>query len=220
MRLLLLTLLFSPAVFAAKDEDEVTHLPHLIGDQPEFKHYAGYLDAGDGKQFFYWFVESERDPANDPMVLWLNGGPGCSSLTGFLVEQGPWRATPDGENLVWFEDRWNKIANIIFMESPQCVGFSYSEDGECVSSDDQTAADNHAALIDFFNHWPEYADNDFFVTGESYAGVYVPTLSVLLMNDPQFNFKGMAVGNGVTNRQTMFNGFTYFAWARGLFGSE
>lgn len=53
----------------------------------------------------------------------------------------------------------------------------------------QTAEDNHAALVDFMNHWPEYADNDFYVTGESYAGVYVPTLSARLMNDPLFNFK-------------------------------
>ena len=58
---------------------------------------------------YFRFVESENDPANDPMVVWYNGGPGCSSLTGFLVELGPWRVNPDGSGLHWFEHRWNKV---------------------------------------------------------------------------------------------------------------
>ena len=77
-------------VGAAPVEDEVTYLPGL-DPQPTFKHYAGYLDASPTKHFFYWFVESEQSPTTDPLVLWLNGGPGCSSLTGLLAELGPWR---------------------------------------------------------------------------------------------------------------------------------
>jgi cathepsin A (carboxypeptidase C) len=213
-------LLLPAACFAAREEDRVDFLPGLDEQPEDFDHYAGYLTATNGTKLFYWFVESENDPANDPVVLWLNGGPGCSSLTGFLVELGPWRVLPDGSGVEWFEQRWNKVANIIFLESPACVGYSYNEDGNCASSDDQSALDNHEALKDFFAGWPELAENEFYVTGESYAGVYVPLLSARLVDDPNFNFKGMAIGNGVTNEDTMDNALVPFLWARGLMGSD
>lgn len=134
------------------------------------------------------YVESESDPQNDPVVLWLNGGPGCSSMTGKLIELGPWRVNKQGR-LSWFEQRWNKKANIIFMESPACVGFSYDDDNVCATSDDETAEHNYNAMKDFFVGWPELVDNKLYITGESYAGVYVPTLSVLLANDSSVNFQ-------------------------------
>jgi carboxypeptidase C (cathepsin A) len=75
------------------------------------------VDIGGGKEIFYWFVESQRDPAKDPLVLWTNGGPGCSGLTGFLSEQGPFRAAADG-SLSVNKYAWNKIANMVFIEQP------------------------------------------------------------------------------------------------------
>lgn len=78
---------------------------------------TGYVDIGGGKEIFYWFVESQRDPAKDPLVLWTNGGPGCSGLTGFLSEQGPFRAAADG-SLSVNKYAWNKIANMVFIEQP------------------------------------------------------------------------------------------------------
>ena len=77
----------------------------------------GYVDIGGGKEIFYWFVESQRNPATDPLVLWTNGGPGCSGLTGFLSEQGPFRAAADG-TLSVNKYAWNKIANMVFIEQP------------------------------------------------------------------------------------------------------
>lgn len=82
-----------------------------------------------------------------------------------------------------------QIANIIFMESPQCVGYSYDNSTTCASGDNEVAYDNHMALKDFFEGFPEYKNNTFYVTGESYAGFYVPTLSARLVDDPDFNFK-------------------------------
>ena len=68
----------------------VTRVPGFAQQQLPSKHYAGYvtLDEAHGRRLFYYLVESERDPAGDPLVLWLNGGPGCSSFDGFVYEHG------------------------------------------------------------------------------------------------------------------------------------
>ena len=78
------------------------------------------------------------------------------------------------------------------------VGFSYCDYDNCTASDTSTAIDNHGVLKAFFKGFPEFAKNDFYITGESYAGVYCPTLAEQIMNDPdnKINLKGLAVGNG------------------------
>ncbi|GFZ01786.1 serine carboxypeptidase-like 20 [Actinidia rufa] len=67
----------------------VTQIPGFDGNFPS-KHYSGYvtIDEASGKKLFYYFVLSEGNPSNDPVVLWLNGGPGCSSFDGFVYEHG------------------------------------------------------------------------------------------------------------------------------------
>jgi serine carboxypeptidase-like clade 1 len=86
--LALLLLRFSLAN-AAPENHLVTHLPGFHGALPS-KHYSGYVtvDEGNDRRLFYYLVLSERDPAADPVVLWLNGGPGCSSFDGFVYENG------------------------------------------------------------------------------------------------------------------------------------
>ena len=187
------------------------------------KHYSGFLDAGKGKKFHYWFVESERDPINDPVVLWLNGGPGCSSLLGFLTEQGPfWVNKNDKSKLSENEFRWNKIANMIFLESPAGVGFSHrTDDGSLGTNDDAVADDNHAAITHFFKKFPQFKKNRFYVTGESYGGIYVPTLSVrILTRSPDINFKGFAVGNGILDWKMNTNSLVLFGYFHGMIGKK
>jgi cathepsin A (carboxypeptidase C) len=186
------------------------------------KHYSGFLDAGKGKKFHYWFVESEGDPINDPVVLWLNGGPGCSSLLGFLTEQGPFWLNKNNSKLIENEFRWNKIANMIFLESPAGVGYSHrTDDGSLDTNDDAVADDNHAAITHFFKKFPQFKKNRFYVTGESYAGIYVPTLSVrLLTKSPDINFKGFAVGNGILDWKMNTNSLILFGYFHGMIGKK
>ena len=97
-----------PTNTALAAADEITHLPGLP-QNVTFKQYSGYLDGGKGRHLFYWFVESEKNPSADPLVLWLNGGPGCSSLIGFLKENGPFRVKADGKTLEKVNEFGGKI---------------------------------------------------------------------------------------------------------------
>jgi cathepsin A (carboxypeptidase C) len=180
----------------APAEDEVTSLPGL-NFQINFRQYSGYLDGGGGRQLHYWFVESQNEPATDPVVLWLTGGPGCSSLIGFLAENGPFHVLDDGSALYNNTYSWNTIANVIYLESPAGVGFSYNTEDIPFEDDDTTSLQNYLALQDFFtNKFPEYANNEFYITGESYGGIYVPTLSQRVVNGSYpLNFQGFAIGN-------------------------
>ncbi|TPX72363.1 hypothetical protein SpCBS45565_g00456 [Spizellomyces sp. 'palustris'] len=183
---------------------------------PDVKQYVGYVDVtgkSDDKHFFFWFFESRRNPAKDPLVLWLNGGPGCSSLTGLLMELGPCRVNPGGNGTTLNPDSWNNEANLVFLDQPINVGFSYT-DGEQVSSTVDAAEDVYAFLQLFLTTYKQYANLDFHVSGESYAGHYVPAIghkiaeendalkrNHLLKNSEkvEVKMKGLAIGNGLTD---------------------
>merc|ERR550539_81160 len=108
-------------------KQQITGLPGLPEDfaVPMF---SGYITLNGGTRgLFYWFIESEGNPTTDPVVLWTNGGPGCSGMDGLLTEQGPFRPDENG-NLVMNQYRWNKLANMIFIEQPAGVGFSWTDE--------------------------------------------------------------------------------------------
>ena len=156
-------------------EDLVTVLPgaNFVNS---FATFSGYLDVSDTKKTFYWFVTArDASKAKDkPVVMWTNGGPGCSGLIGFWTEMGPWRATED-MTIEPFDFAWNKEANMLFIESPTGVGFSTSnKDADFDAGDWSTAKDNFELLKQFFGRFPGLADNDLYLSGESYGGHYVP----------------------------------------------
>ncbi|XP_050224356.1 serine carboxypeptidase-like 45 [Mercurialis annua] len=201
--------------------DKIVKLP----GQPEvgFNQYSGYVTVDDKNQtaLFYYFAEAETDPASKPLVLWLNGGPGCSSLgVGAFSENGPFR--PNGEALVKNQYSWNREANIMYLETPIGVGFSYSTDTSSYGTvnDKITARDNLVFLQRWFVKFPQYRNRSLYITGESYAGHYVPQLAELMLefNKKQklFNLKGVAVGNPVLEFATDFNSRAEFFWSHGL----
>lgn len=186
--------------------DMVTELPGLK-DTLAFNQFSGYLNLpGTKKQIHYWFVEAEEDAANAPLVFWTNGGPGCSGLIGFLTEQGPFRPDSQG-NLKLNDWRWNKIANMVFLEQPVGVGFSYSDNSDDYKiGDSQAAKDNLQTVLQFLIKFPQYSKVPLFITSESYGGHYMPTLAyqIVKYNEQQadaskLNFKGFAVGNPYTD---------------------
>lgn len=171
LRLALFSTAASTATPIAADPDSVTSIPGW--DQPfRSAQYSGYLsEPTSGAQLHYHLVESEGDPAADPLVLWLNGGPGCSSYMGFWLEQGPFTMHGDG-TLTENPYRWNTNANMLFLESPPGVGFSYVQGAPppYLVNDTVTAAMNLGALAAFFIRFPHFNSSALWLSGESYAG--------------------------------------------------
>ncbi|VDL84516.1 unnamed protein product [Nippostrongylus brasiliensis] len=93
-----------------KQADLVTNLPGLTFE-PSFKQYSGYLRGSDTHQLHYWLVEAATDPSNAPLLLWLNGGPGSSSVWGMLTENGPFRPNRDGKTLYENIYSWNRVGS-------------------------------------------------------------------------------------------------------------
>ncbi|GMP90187.1 hypothetical protein CsSME_00041432 [Camellia sinensis var. sinensis] len=211
----------------------VTQVPGFNDTFPS-KHYSGYvtIDEAHGKKLFYYFVLSEANPSNDPVVLWLNGGPGCSSFDGFVYEHGPFnfemgKTKGSLPKLHLNPYSWSKVSNIIYLDSPSGVGFSYSaNESDYVTGDLKTASDSHEFLLKWFALYPEFLSNPFFISGESYAGVYVPTLAYEVAKGidagvkPILNFKGYTVGNGVTDDEFDGNALVPFAHGMGLISDE
>ncbi|KAF2663842.1 carboxypeptidase Y-like protein A [Microthyrium microscopicum] len=168
------------------------------------KQYSGYLDDDESdKHLFYWFFESRNDPKNDPVVLWLNGGPGCSSLTGLFMELGP-SSIDKNIKVKYNEYSWNANASVIFLDQPVNVGYSYSDSP--VSNTVAAGQDVYALLTLFFKQFPEYANQTFHITGESYAGHYIPVFAheILSHKKRNINLQSVAIGNGLTDGLTQY----------------
>ncbi|KAK4991611.1 hypothetical protein LTR66_006493 [Elasticomyces elasticus] len=168
------------------------------------KQYSGYLDDDEeDKHLFYWFFESRNDPANDPVVLWLNGGPGCSSLTGLFMELGP-SFVNKKRGVDYNPSSWNSNASVIFLDQPVNVGYSYS--GGSVSNTVAAGKDVYALLALFFKQFPEYAKQSFHISGESYAGHYIPVFAseILSHKKRNINLQSVLIGNGLTDGLTQY----------------
>ncbi|RZC47319.1 hypothetical protein C5167_040273 [Papaver somniferum] len=175
----------------------------------------------DEKSLFYYFVVSERNPNEDPVVLWLNGGPACSSFDGFVYEHGPFnfekpKTCGSLPKLQLNPYSWSNVLNITYLDSPAGVGLSYK------TGDLRTSLETHTFLLKWFEQYPEFLANPFYISGESCSGIYVPTLASEVVKGleagvkPVLNFKGHIIGNGVTDGEFDGNSFVPFAHGQEL----
>ncbi|KNA12226.1 hypothetical protein SOVF_127870 [Spinacia oleracea] len=217
-----------------KERDRIVKLP---GQPPvNFSQYGGYvtIDTKAGKAFYYYFVEAPITTTNKnnnslPLLLWLNGGPGCSSLAyGAMEELGPFRVKSTGKELYRNKFAWNHVANVLFLESPVGVGFSYSNTTSDydTNGDTKTAEDNYVFLLNWLERFPEYKGRDFYISGESYAGHYVPQLAhAILQHNTKpkstiINLKGIIMGNAVINDETDLKEMYEYFWTHAIISDE
>ncbi|KAK4439921.1 Serine carboxypeptidase-like 31, partial [Sesamum alatum] len=195
-----------------------------------FRHYAGYVTVNEknGRALFYWFYEATTLADQKPLVLWLNGGPGCSSVGyGATQEIGPFLVDSDGHGLKFNSFSWNTEANLLFLESPIGVGFSYTNTSGDYDGlgDDFTANDAYAFLHKWFLKFPSYRTRRFYIAGESYAGKYVPELAEVIHDknkDPSLfiDLRGILLGNPETHDAEDWRGIVDYAWSHAIVSDE
>lgn len=222
LKIVLICVIVPSLVFTWPSEDKVSN---LFGEIYSKDIYSGYLDTTDSnRKLHYTFVASQNDPLKDPVVLWLNGGPGCSSLLGLFMENGPVVMDDYDPKFRINDFSWNKEANIFYLESPAGVGFSYTNKGESdlVSGDEKSGNDNQNAVVHFFKKFSELKNNPFYIAGESYAGVYVPYLAnLILQNHKEIKLQGILVGNGLTDVTVdVEEALVQFAYEHALYSQE
>ncbi|XP_020113889.1 serine carboxypeptidase-like 33 isoform X4 [Ananas comosus] len=172
--------------------------------------------------------DRDRIPPSRP--IYPRFGPGCSSIGfGEAVELGPLRVQKFGTGLEFNNHAWNKEANLLFLESPVGVGFSYTNtSSDLTAVDDRVVAkDAYSFLINWLRRFPQYQDHDFYISGESYGGHYVPQLAELVYErnkDRQkyqyINLKGFIVGNPETNDYYDYKGLAEYAWSHAVVSDQ
>lgn len=228
--LLQITLFVSAEEFFDWKNEQIKDRIEGLPGQPsnvDFAQYSGYVtvDKEAGRALFYWLIEATDDAQSKPLLLWLNGGPGCSSVAyGEAEELGPFHINSDGKTIFLNPYSWNKLANILFLDSPAGVGFSYTNTSSDIkkSGDGRTAEDSFVFLTNWLEKFPQYKNRDFYIAGESYGGHYVPQLAHVIyrrnkvLENPVINLKGYMVGNALTDNFHDNLGIYEYMWSHGM----
>uniref|UniRef100_A0A8C1A8R8 Probable serine carboxypeptidase CPVL n=2 Tax=Cyprinus carpio TaxID=7962 RepID=A0A8C1A8R8_CYPCA len=198
----------------------------LVGPLPgaSVKSYSGYLTVNKtyNSNLFFWFFPAQVKPETAPVLLWLQGGPGGTSMFGLFVEHGPYFVH---KNLTCEYNSCMPCYSMLMEISMFfCVGtgWSFTEDDRgFAQNQDDVGRDLYNALTQFFQIFSEFQPNPFYATGESYAGKYVPAIGYYIhKNNPsakvKINFKGVAIGDGLCDPELMLGGYADFLYQTGL----
>lgn len=198
---------------------------------------SGYMDItgsiydenGEDKHLFFWFIEKRTEsqlPINSdnesgqtmdppptsetPLIVWLTGGPGCSSSLALLYENGPCKVNPQGDGTEVNAYGWTESSHVLWLDQPAGVGFSYGTEDD--TNENMVGEDAYYFLQAFFQTHPEYLDCPLYIVGESYGGHYAPAIAhrVWVGNREGkdgtvgLNLKGLGVGNGLTDPEVQY----------------
>ncbi|KMZ68387.1 Serine carboxypeptidase-like 33 [Zostera marina] len=229
-------LLVAEANDSTQESDRILNLPGQPNTttMASLSQFSGYITVNkhNGRALFYWFFEAQTQSSTKPLLLWLNGGPGCSSIGyGAAVELGPLKVKKKGRGLELNKFAWNNEANLLFVESPVGVGFSYTNTTSDLYKldDDFVAEDTYNFIINWLKRFPQFQRNDLFLAGESYAGHYVPQLAELLYDRNKdypknhyqhTNLKGFIVGNPETEDYYDTKGLVEYAWSHAVISDQ
>lgn len=207
------------------------------------KQFSGYMSVegskydedGQSKHYFYWFFEkrakslleetpSEKDvdPETIPFVIWLTGGPGCSSTLALLTENGPCTPTKDGHSTIQNPYSWTEAAHVLWLDQPSGVGYSYGTSDD--TNEEMIGEDAYYFIQSFLKAHPEYKENPLYIVGESYGGHFAPAIAhrVHMGNKKlaaseeshlnKINLQGVGIGNGLTNPEEQYKYYAEMAY--------
>ncbi|KAK4896939.1 Cell death protease [Elasticomyces elasticus] len=196
---------------------------------PLLHQYAGHIEVTPAHHgnLFFWLTKNRHIANRSRLVLWLNGGPGCSSMDGALMEIGPYRVvegTKDIPRLVYNEGSWDEFANVLFVDNPVGTGFSYV-DGDSYIHELKEMAEQMVVFLDkFFALFPEHTLDDIYIAGESYAGQHIPYIARAILDrnaaatsqQTPWNLSGLLIGNGWISGPDQYPSYLQFAYEANL----
>ncbi|KAF9224939.1 alpha/beta-hydrolase [Gyrodon lividus] len=176
---------------------------------PNVTQYSGYIDVGTNMSTWFWFFEARNSPETAPFALWLNGGPGCSSMIGLFQENGPCLVNEDGNSTYLNPYSWNNVSNVIYIDQPIGTGFSYGTD--TVNSTETAAPLVWKAFQVLFESklFSEYASREFIFATESYGGHYGPSFVTYFEQQNALIASGALEGELVVVSALMINNGWY-----------
>ncbi|GMM34866.1 hypothetical protein DASC09_021910 [Saccharomycopsis crataegensis] len=177
----------------------VSTLPSLDGIPTEQipQMFAGYVDIDqsiDEKYFFFRFNKTQASN-NNRLIFWYNGGPGCSSMDGALLESGPLFVNQEGK-LEYKKGTWLETGDLVYVDQPAGTGFSETEQPD--SELNKIADDMLTFFEKYFALFPEDLGKEIYLGGESYAGQYIPYFGARILTQAadKYNLKGLIMING------------------------
>ncbi|KAH8886329.1 carboxypeptidase-like protein S1 [Thozetella sp. PMI_491] len=187
---------------------------------PGVNSYSGYLTVGTNMNMWFWFFESRSSPTTAPLSLWLNGGPGCSSMIGLFQEHGPCHFINGASTPSLNPYSWNNVANMLYVDQPIGTGFSYG-------TDDATSTLTAAPFVwqfmqAFYSAFPKYENRDFGLFTESYGGHYGPefasyfedqnaAIAAGTVSGENINLVALGINNGWFDPVTQYKAYLDFA---------
>ncbi|GKT41518.1 putative serine carboxypeptidase [Colletotrichum spaethianum] len=156
--------------------------------------YAGLMpiskESNETRKLFFWYFPTTNEKASDEVAIWLNGGPGCSSFIGLIQENGPFTWFPSAYRPVYNIFSWSQLSNVLWVDQPAGTGFSVGSPN----------ADTEEAIaqqfLGFYDNWMDTfgtKGRKTFLTGESYAGHYIPYIGDAMIKSTQsadYNLSG------------------------------
>ena len=162
---------------------------------PGVNQYSGYLTVGTGMNMWFWFFESRNSPTTAPLAMWLNGGPGCSSMIGLFQENGPCQFYNGASTPSLNPYSFNEYANMLYVDQPIGTGFSYGTDD---ATGTVTAAPYVWTLLQaFYAQFPQYESRQFGLWTESYGGHYGPEFAEYFETQNAAIAAGTITGNNI-----------------------
>ncbi|TFY67118.1 hypothetical protein EVG20_g4050 [Dentipellis fragilis] len=158
--------------------------------------------TSESRQLFFWYWPSSQSTESDSLTIWLNGGPGCSSLTGFLQENGPISFQPGASKPVANQFAWTEASDVVWIDQPVGTGFTAGKPD--INDETDLGDEFYGFLQQFFTVFPELASKKLFITGESYAGMYVPYIASRIVHASAseqaalpLSLQGLLINDGV-----------------------
>lgn len=182
-----------------------TKIPEIDWDIGES--YAGLLpisdDPNETRQLFFWFFPSSNPDATNEVTIWFNGGPGCSSLSGLLSENGPLLWQDGTQSPTQNSYSWNNLTNMMWVEQP--VGVGYTQGTPNITNEIELGQQ----FIGFYKQWVNAFNahgKEVYLTGESYGGYYVPYIADAFIgagDTDYYNLKGVGINDPILGDETM-----------------